>query len=304
MPLAPSLQRLTGQFRQHLGDWIERDPEGAARIALWLEEELGSAEEAGAPADVFRSFVEGFVPRNWWPLTIGMQGQAQRMMAETGICLVWVPPAEVVEAIVCAKNKEDRDKILLANAEEILDAVELTLSEATHPQLEVTVAGARAALAAQRAGFGGPAQSHTASVLGEVIEGHYGFDDFGDARRAFKRELPTAAGLWSVRRATVQQAILMAIIQSKYRVPDAGFNRHLSAHGVDPRQFCEPHAIEGLMLLAGAVRELHEIYRVADRGFGPSPRLDQYAGKQLMRRIEQAGGGLELNSPAKTAALN
>jgi hypothetical protein len=304
MPLAPSLHRLADEFRQRVADWIECNPEGAARIALWMEEELGSAEEVGTPADLFRSFVEGLVPPNWWPLRIGMQGEAQRVMTETGICLVWVPPAGVVEAIVIAKSKEDRDKVLLANAVEILDAVDIALSEATHPQLEPTAAAARAALAAQRAGFNGPAQSHTASVLCELIEGHYGFDDFGDARRAFKGEPATAAGLWSSRRASVQQAIFMAIIQSKYRAPDAGFNRHLSAHGVDPRQFCESHAIEGLMLLAGAVRELHEIYRVADCGFGPSPRLDAYAGEQLLWRIEEAGGAHKLHPSVEIAAPN
>ncbi|MGE0065895.1 MAG: hypothetical protein AB7L18_13365 [Hyphomicrobiaceae bacterium] len=303
MQLAPSLRKLADQFRRHVGDWIERNPEGAARIALWLEEEIGSAKEAGAPADLLRSFVEGLVPRNWWPLTIGIQGQARRVTAETGICLVWVPPADVIEAIVCAKSKEDRDKVLLENAVEILDAVDVALSEATHPQLEITVAGARAALAVQRAGFSGPAQSHTASVLGEVIEGHYGFD-FRVARGAFKCEAATAPGLWSARRAAVEAAIRVAIVRSRHRPPGAGFSRHLSAHGVDPRQFREPHAIEGLMLLAGAIRELHEIYRVADRGFGPSPRLDQYAGEQLLRRIEQAGGRRELNGTAETAALS
>jgi hypothetical protein len=77
----------------------------------------------------------------------------------------------------------------------------------------------------------------------------------------------------------------MAIVQSRFRAPGEGFNRHLSAHGVDPRQFREAHALEGLMLLAGVLRELHEVYRVAERGFGPSPRLTRYAQAELLRRM-------------------
>jgi hypothetical protein len=96
----------------------------------------------------------------------------------------------------------------------------------------------------------------------------------------------------------------MAILQSRYRPPGAGFNRHLSAHGVDPRQFREPHALEGLMLLGGSIRELHEIYRVAERGFGPSPRLDRYARDQLRLRVERAGAGQALELPRVTAVVN
>lgn len=299
-----SLARFADEISLRIGDWIERNPEGAARIALWVEEQMDNSEGAAAPADFFQSFMEGLVPRNWWPLRIGMHAKAQRVMAESGICLVWVPSAAVVEAIVRADGKEDRDDVLLANAAQIVDAVDQVLAEATHPQLEVTVGGAREALAAHRAGFQGPAQSHTASVLSEVVQGHFGFGRFGDARDAFESEPASAAGLWSSRRTAVQEAILAAIMQSQFRPPEAGFNRHLSAHGVDPGQYREPHALEGLMLVAGAIRELHEIYRVAERGFGPSPRFSEYAECELQRRIEIARHNQSWSGPHESALLS
>lgn len=304
MPLPSSLAALADEFRRRVGDWIERNPEGAARIALWMEDQMERPEEGGAPADLLQSFVDAFVPRNWWPLRIGLHEHARKVMAESGICLIWVPPADVVEAIVRADCEEDRGKVLLASAAQILDSVDQALMEAEHPKLETTVAAAREALDAHRAGFTRAAQSLTASILGEVIEGHFGFDDFGDARRAFRREPASAAGLWSSRRAAVQEAILVAIVQSRHRPPGAGFNRHLSAHGVDPRQFCEPHALEGLMLLGGAIRELHEIYRVAERGFGPSPRLSEYARGELLGRIETAKREQILNVSRESALLS
>jgi hypothetical protein len=152
MPLAQSLARFADEIRRHIGEWIERNPEGAARIALWLEDQMEPSEEAGAPPDLIRSFIQALVPCNWWDLSIGMRVQTQRFMAETGICLVWVPPAEVVQALISAKAKEERDEVLTANAALILDAVGQALSEATHPQLAVTESAAREALAAPAGG--------------------------------------------------------------------------------------------------------------------------------------------------------
>jgi hypothetical protein len=268
-----------------------------------MEEQLECPEEGGAPVDLFQSFMEAFIPRNWWPLQIGMHERAQKVMAESGICLVWVPPAEVVEAIVLAEGKEGRDRVLLANAEQILDSVDRALMEAVHPKLEATVAAAREALVAQQAGLAKAAQSLTATILSDVVEGHFGFDGFGSARSAFEREPANAAGLWAFRRTAVQEAIRVAIMRSEDLPSEAGFNRHLSAHGVDPRQFRQPHALEGLLLLAGAIRELQEIYRVAERGFGPSPRLDRYARAELLRRMEMAQRAQRLQPTGERAEL-
>jgi len=275
---------LTRRFHRWLGGWIERNPEGAARIALWVEEQTERSEEA-APIDLLKSFFEGLVPRNWWPLQVGMHLQAQSVMTESGVCLVWVPPAPTVEAIVCASSKEDRDRVLLANAETILGALDQVLGEATHSELVTTVDAAREAVAIYRGGHTRGAQTLAAATLGEVVEGHFGFEKFSVARRAFENEQTCDAGLWSYRRVAIQTAIRAAILRSEEQGSAAGFNRHLSVHGVSGDQFTPAHALAGLMLVVGALRELHEIYRVAERGFGPSPRLGRHAHDALQRRI-------------------
>jgi hypothetical protein len=290
-----SLATWAAELRCRLADWIERNPEGAARIALWMEEELEHPDER-APVDLLHSFIEAVVPRNWWSMGVGLHVQAWKVMAETGVCLIWVPPGEVVEAVLRCDCKQARDEALLANSAQILDSADQALSEAVHPRLDLSVAAACEAVSAQRAGLTRAAQSLTATLLGEIVEGHFGFDDFGSARRAFEREPASSAGLWSTRRAAVQEALLMAILQSRFRPPEAGFNRHLSAHGVDPLQFRESHALEGLMLLAGTLRELHEVYRVAERGFGPSPRLSRYARIELERRMDGVVGPRDLGT--------
>jgi hypothetical protein len=279
-----SISDLAGQFHRWLGGWIERNPEGAARIALWIEEQTERSDEA-APIDLLKSFMDGLVPRNWWPLRLGMHLQAQSTMAESGICLVWVPPTGTVEAIVCAPSKEERDRVLLANTETILEALDQALGEATHPELTTTVEAAREAVDTYRDGRMRGAQTLAAATLGEVVEGHFGFEKFSIARRAFESEQTSDAGLWSYRRVAIQTAIRAAILRSEEQGSAAGFNRHLSVHGVSGDQFTPAHALAGLMLVVGALRELHEIYRVAERGFGPSPRLGQHAQDALQRRI-------------------
>jgi hypothetical protein len=283
-----SISDLAGEFHRWMGGWIERNPEGAARIALWVEERAERSEEA-APADLLKSFVDGLVPRNWWPLGLGMHHRAQSVMAESGICLVWVPPAEIVEAIVYASSKDVRDRVLLTNTGTILEALDQVLGEATHPELSATADVAREAVAIYRDGRMRGAQTLAAATLGEVLESHFGFQKFSIARRAFENEQTSDAGFWSYRRVAIQTAIHAAILRSEEQGLATGFNRHLSVHGVSGDQFTPAHALAGLMLVVGALRELHEIYRVAERGFGPSPRLGRHA-QAALRRISRSHG--------------
>jgi hypothetical protein len=211
-------------------------------------------------------------------------------MAESGICLVWIPPAGIVEAIACARSKDERDRVLLANAGPILEALDQAIGEATHPELSATADAAHEAVAIYRDGRIRGAQALAAATLSEVVEGHFGFEKFSLARQAFENERPSDAGLWSYRRVAIQSAIHAAILRSEELGPAAGFNRHLSVHGVSGDQFTPAHALAGLMLVVGALRELHEIYRVAERGFGPSPRLGRHARDALQSRISRGYG--------------
>lgn len=286
-----SLSAIADDPRRRLDIWMAQNPEAVAKIWLWVDEQMAKPEDAGSFAEVAKSFMEGLVPRNWWSLGIGTHQRASRLMAESGICLVWVPPPDVIKAIIRASDKEERDEVLVDHAEAILVAIDQVLTEVTHPRLSTTTAAAREAVAAHRAGFLKAAQSHAAAILGDVVERHLGFERFSNARCAFEREPADDAGLWSFRRVAVQAAIHAAISRSDELPPDAGFNRHLSVHGIDVRQFTPAHALAALMLVGGALRELHEIYRVAERGFGPSPRLRECATMELERRAAITGGG-------------
>lgn len=276
----PSIPELAKRFQCWLIGWSERNPEGAARIALWAEEQLEKPEEAESLLGLFKTFVDGLMPHNWRSLQVGMHIPTRELMAESGICLAWVPPADVVEAMVHAASKAERDQVILANADAILNSIDTVLSEATHPEIESTTAAAREAAASYRAGHAMAAQSLAAAVLGEVLENHLGFDAFSSARRAFEKEPNADSTLWSFRRVSVQAALHAAILRSEEQSANLGFNRHLSVHGVSDRQFTDAHSLSALMLVAGALRELHEMYRLGERGYACLPGLAQFAREQ------------------------
>ncbi len=137
MSFIRSLATVVDNSRRRLHTWADENPEGMAKLALWLED---TSRNETSFADLAGSLLKSWVPLNWWHLQIGKQQRAVSLMTETGICLVWVPPLEILEAILEAACKEERDAVLLANADAILDSIEEVLAEATHPQITTTVA--------------------------------------------------------------------------------------------------------------------------------------------------------------------
>ena len=289
MPIPARIQNSLAEYQARIHGWAERNPEAVARIALWAEDELGATGEGEvAPIDLLRSFMEALMPRNWWELGIGAHPRAQHLMESSGLCLVWVPEATVIRELLAAGDKTARDEALLANSASILSSVEAVLGETTHPELASERVLGQEAVLAFRAGATAAAQALSASILTAVVQEHFGYRKFSLAREAFSAE--PAEGPWRFRRATVQRAICATIVRSDEMGPEAGFNRHLSTHGTEPTQFTAAHSLAALMLVAGSIRELQEIYRVGTFGFGPTPRLELYAGEQFRKRLAASTG--------------
>jgi hypothetical protein len=209
-----------------------------------------------------------------------MSFKADELMSQTGLCLVWVPEADVIGQLVGASNKEERDAILVRNSSQILTSVERVVDEVAHPQLELLRESAIESVRSARAGYFGASQALSATILTGVLEEHYGLT-FGLARKTFEAEPPSLAGPWSHRRALVQRAIHLSILRSESRSDDGGFNRHITGHGTDLEHLSEPHCLEALMLVGGTLRELEVVYRVAACGFAPTQQLERRAGKHI-----------------------
>lgn len=270
--------------------WAERNPEAVARLKLWAVDLAETPPEQGL-LGLLRAFFLGVAPPNWQALPAGMCPKADELMSETGICLVWVPEADVIVQLVGASGKDERDAVLVRNSDRILASVERVLAEVAHPRLRFLRESAIEAVHAARAGYFGASQALSAAILTGVLEEHYGFS-FGLARKAFEAEPPASAGLWSHRRALVQRAIQLSILRSDSRSAEGGFNRHITGHGGDLEHLSEPHSLEALMLVGGTLRELQVVYRVAECGFAPTPQLERHAANSLAYaapRVSPAG---------------
>lgn len=262
------------QLGMEIQRWMETNPEASAKIMLWLEESnaRGLASENEQPV---RSFFDLILPANWRSLRIGVLNRAQQLMIDDGICLAWVPGPDVLEAIVAAPTREERDQVLVEKADAILRDIDQVVEEVRQPQLDETKAVLIEAVGAFRAGYQVPAQSTAATVITDLLENHYGFRRFAEARDFFDNEHPERAGFWSSRRAAVQWVLRAAILGPHQRTGNGGFSRHLTAHSASRTQYTEAHALEALLLAAGSLREMQEIYRVSEYGFAATPHLSQ-----------------------------
>lgn len=259
--LPAPIQRLV----RGIGVWAEENPQ-AFETVVWVLEEIGAPpreQEVDMPGTV--RFLRRLLPANWLEMRIGLQNAARRTMAETGICLAWVPRADVIAAIVAAKSPEDRGRALVSNEAEILEDLAAALEEATSPELADLAKSARQAVAAYRAGLRRPAQALAGAAITTVLADHFGEDNFAEARKRLAPRAPSAVDLRVARRAMLEWCLLAAIALS-YTDPPLGFNRHLTAHQVGPDHYTDENALAGLMLLVGLLRELHEVYAIGDHG--------------------------------------
>jgi hypothetical protein len=288
LSLSGRLTELGDELRARIRRWAERNPEGVARLLHWVFNRLLVAEEGLNLLSLVRSFMLNFAPPNWCSLPPESVSRADRLVCESGLCLIWVPGQEVVAKLLQAPDKVARDAVLVDCKAEILDSVDARLAEVMHPELAGLRALAAEAAQAARVDVPSAAQALAAAVISAVVNDHYGFS-FGSAREKFETESPKAAGFWSHRRALIQRSLQLAILKSRDRPADSGFNRHLSSHGSDPSHYGEAHAIEALLLMAGALRELEESYLIAELGFAASAPLQDYAASRPAGAAEWRG---------------
>jgi len=280
LPSQPT--QLGSEFRARVRRWAERNPEGVARLSHWVLNRLPLTGEGLNLLSLMRSFMLSFAPPNWCSLSPESVARADRVVCETGLCLIWVPSPDAVAKLLEAPDKAARDAVLVDCKPEILDSIDRRLDEVAHSELAGLRALAAEAAQAARVGVPAAAQALAAAVISAIVNDHYGFS-FGSARKEFETEPPAAAGFWSHRRALIQRSLQLSIVRSRDRPVDGGFNRHLSSHCSDPCHFGEAHAIEALLLVTGALRELEESYLVAELGFAASAPLQDYAARRALR---------------------
>lgn len=248
-----------------VGDWANQNPKSAEYLLWALETASTPADgENGQPA-VERLFNRVFAP-NWWPLRMGAQTAIRQMMLETGLCLAWVPRPEVLNALLGTTSKADRDAVLIAHEAAIIEDIERVLDEVHHERLAAVAAAGQEALDCFRAGHRRGAQTLCATAISDLLDKHFGLESFSVARDRLATEDPNEIDVRAYRRSSVQLTLRAAILTSWAEDAQEGFNRHVTAHTLDAKQFTHAHCLAALLLLTGVLRELHELYTVGDNG--------------------------------------
>ncbi len=223
-------------------------------IAALAQRQLGLLPRFPAWKDWADSF-ERSLPANWRELDPAEVDHAAGLMGDTGLCLAWVPRAELIRALLAAPDHEARCHILVANGNEILADIEAVLLEIESEELAPIAGAAEEAIRSARAGAPGPAQSHVASALGHVAHSYYGYESFGPVRERFADIDPindvgfAEFSFYAIGRAWV-------ISFASFKQAGDGFNRNLTAHYVGAPHYSDANLLAGLMLLAGLTREL------------------------------------------------
>lgn len=89
---------------------------------------------------------------------------------DEGIPLSWVPRTEIVTLLIEADGSAERIDILTDRRHDILEDCEKALAPIAHEWAEQS----RSAIAAMRAGFDGPAQSHASNIIDSIVLGLHG----------------------------------------------------------------------------------------------------------------------------------
>ncbi len=174
-----------------------------------------------------------------------------------GYAIFWVPRAEIVEALLGAKNEQDRKKIVLKYSQEILEDCQNALDDIGSPSLKNPKLHLVAAIETMRTSNPRAAQS-TASVCFDAL-----LDQIIDSSslRTYREVYPKVSGdgnkLKSVDNIPVQylyaalQAQLVVFSMRKFerlqpQTVQTKYGRHSSIHSVSPRQYNDFNALQAI----------------------------------------------------------
>lgn len=184
------------------------------------------------------------------------------MQADDGVPLAWLPPGNVVQALVTASSHAERDAILLDHADEIADQAADLIAAVTHERLNDLQTAVTASWATWRDGHHMAAQALAAACVTAAMEDHRGYTSFGSFRQQVSPFRSRPFEDWSVavslRRTALDCAWVTAIERTDEGLP--GFNRHATAHHVSPEQYTGANSLRSLMLATALVRELQFDY--------------------------------------------
>jgi hypothetical protein len=177
------------------------------------------------------------------------------LVQESGIPVIWVPRAEVIEGLLAA-DSGDRYAALVSSSADVVEDLEAALSMARGADVQghaEAIEFADEAVAAARDGHWWAAQALAASGLGQVIHRVLEYRVFRDAYKQFSERDIEEADMTVLKAALLEVCTAKALTDTGKAQPGV-FNRHGTQHG-ERRFFSQSSALGGLLLLVGWVRE-------------------------------------------------
>lgn len=266
-PLADDLRRTGAAFSEAIRPALLEFARNMEAATAGLEPLRETVRTSLAPlaeivTEIQRRGAEAHV-ENWSGLTTSEMARARDLIIE-GLPLAWVPPAEIVKALVSAADHTEQDEVLAAHGAEISAGARTVLGFVTHPDLIEVRDAAIEAWDAFDHGHQRSAQALASTCIGEVVD----LDGLETPRPdqsilgVFRntvterwRETPPEewGTLEGIRRTSVRCSLAAALQKESEAV---GFNRMITAHRVTGEQFTSANALRGLMLMTSSLREL------------------------------------------------
>ncbi len=237
---------LTSEQREQL--------ERVQRAIASRPEVLDALEQVREFAERARAELLDALPANWQPLGIDRLEDLIELTTERGVAVVWAPRSEIVAKLLEAGTDSERDEILAAHRNEVVDDLAGVVAGIDSVALDGPVRAAADAIAAAREGHDMPAQSLVGSTLTHFINIELGHARFDVARTEIRRSDPGKFAVHLLRQTALLHCLANAIEHTNHA--KYGFNRHATAgHDQMFDQYGEANCLRGLLLLVGLLRE-------------------------------------------------
>jgi hypothetical protein len=246
-----SAQARAATWAQRIQESLQPALEALAANSVSIAEVMLGAKKYAADAHV----------ENWTLLDENEWMRAITLMrSDDGVPLAWVPPADIVKLLVAATDHDERDAVLIDNADAILAHAREVLDQVTHPDLTELRTAVEEGWEAIGIGLTRPAQTVAAAAVGEIVQKQLtDFDRLGKFRERWDAHRRIELTHWSLatdlRFTAVMSSVSVALQGNGHGHPRT-FNRHATLHGFDPIQHTPANALRGLMLATSATREL------------------------------------------------
>jgi hypothetical protein len=248
--LGRSIAQLVRQEQENRARWLR----AALRAQTRMDALAGDIRaELRRTTEQMERYYRECLPSNWRDFSTDQVDQAVDLALDTGLSLVWVPRAEIVEELLVASPTE-REHVLRSDEPDVLHDLGACLDEITHSALRNFQQAGKEAVAAYRGGLPWASQALASAAISGAVHELFGEDTFADARERFEREHPSEEDMRLFRMRVLMWACARALRGTAEGL--SGFNRHASLHGVFEDQYTEANALAVLLLLVGLLREL------------------------------------------------